>query len=246
MKVMVQVPGPINVDTRTLFERLERVNPGVKTTLWRPYDRVTSPSGKRFVIGVDEASAGTIAGPGFRNSIGLHSATFSFPGKPGAEAETEAPGEPRKVIGEGVGEGGIPNIMGSPLHTEKPPAQHGRNWVPGGNLFKRPGACIYVNGVDAMPLPQISTMNLAAAKLSFQERNMIRRIVICSSYLPYDAHDLPSNRQLEDLVNFRKTKNWDLLLLDRGSQPTFRNNVREEVIDITLWTSNIVHNIKEW
>ncbi|KAG8232116.1 hypothetical protein J437_LFUL012125 [Ladona fulva] len=105
-------------------------------------------------------------------------------------------------------------------------------------------------------------MDLAAAVLSFQERNIIRRIVICSSYLPYDTPDLPPNRELEDLVNFCKTKSWDLLvgcdsnshhsvsgssdvnprgeslleylmtielqLLNRGSQPTFRNNIREE------------------
>ncbi|KAG8234925.1 hypothetical protein J437_LFUL013472 [Ladona fulva] len=31
---------------------------------------------------------------------------------------------------------------------------------------------------------------------------MTRRIVICSSYLPYDAPDSPPNRELEDLVNF--------------------------------------------
>ncbi|KAG8239393.1 hypothetical protein J437_LFUL018245 [Ladona fulva] len=76
----------------------------------------------------------------------------------------------------------------------------------------RPRACIYVNGVDAMPLPQLSTMDLAAAVLSFQELNMIRRIVICSSYLPYDAPDPPPNRELEDLVNFCKTKSCDLLV----------------------------------
>ncbi|KAG8238577.1 hypothetical protein J437_LFUL018406 [Ladona fulva] len=122
-------------------------------------------------------------------------------------------------------------------------------------------------------------MDLAAAVLSFQERNMIRRIVICSSYLPYDAPELPPNRELEDLVNFCKTKRWDLVgcdsishhsvsgssdvnprggsileylmtielqLLNRVSQPTFMNNVREEVIDITLCTSNIGHKIKGW
>ncbi|KAG8229015.1 hypothetical protein J437_LFUL007569 [Ladona fulva] len=70
----------------------------------------------------------------------------------------------------------------------------------------KPRACIYVNGVDAMPLPQLRTMDLAAAVLSFQERNMIRWIVICSSYLPCDAPDPPPNRELEDLVNFCKTK----------------------------------------
>ncbi|KAG8236897.1 hypothetical protein J437_LFUL018741 [Ladona fulva] len=109
---------------------------------------------------------------------------------------------------------------------------------------------------------------------------MIRRIVICTSYLPYDDRDPPPIMEVEDLVNFCKTKSWDLLvecdsnshhsvwgssdvnpsgeslleylmttelqLLNRGSQPTFRNNVREEVIDITLCTSSIVHKIKGW
>ncbi|KAG8224589.1 hypothetical protein J437_LFUL009431 [Ladona fulva] len=141
-----KVPGPIKFDTRTLFERLERVNPGLKTTLWRPYDSVTLLSGTRFVIKVDEASAGTIACPGFRNSIGLHKAIFSFIGKPGVEAESEEPGESTKVMGEEV---------------SKPPAQQGLNWSPGRNPLKR-------------------------------------------------------------------------------------NNVREEVIDITLCTSNVVHKIKGW
>ncbi|KAG8223630.1 hypothetical protein J437_LFUL016594 [Ladona fulva] len=63
---------------------------------------------------------------------------------------------------------------------------------------------------------------------------MIRRIVISSSYLLYDDPDPPPNKELEDL------------LLNRGSQPTFRNNVGEEVIGITLCTSNIVQKIKEW
>ncbi|KAG8238444.1 hypothetical protein J437_LFUL002901 [Ladona fulva] len=134
--------------------------------------------------------------------------------------------------------------------------------------------------VDGMPLPQLSAMDLAAAVLSFQECNMIRGVVICSSYLLYDAPDPAPNRELKDLVNLCKTKSWDLLvgcdsishhsvwgssdgnpsgeslfkylittelqLLIRGSQPTFRNNAREEVIDTTLYTSNIVHKIKEW
>ncbi|KAG8239375.1 hypothetical protein J437_LFUL018717 [Ladona fulva] len=144
----------------------------------------------------------------------------------------------------------------------------------------RSRACIYVNRVDAIFLPLLSTMDLAAVVLLFQEQNMIRRTVICSSYLSYDAPDPPPNTELEDLVNFCKTKSWDLLvgcdsnshhsvwgssdvnpmgeslleylmttelqLLNRGSQPTFRSNVREEVIDISICTSNIVHKIKEW
>ncbi|KAG8225457.1 hypothetical protein J437_LFUL004458 [Ladona fulva] len=123
-------------------------------------------------------------------------------------------------------------------------------------------------------------MDLAAAVLSFQRWNMIRRIVICSSYLWYDAPDHPPNWELDGLVNFCKTKSWDLLvgcdsnshhsvwgssdvnprgeslleylmttelqLLNRGSQTTFRNNVREEFIDITLCTSNIEHKIEGW
>ncbi|KAG8228876.1 hypothetical protein J437_LFUL007613 [Ladona fulva] len=63
-------------------------------------------------------------------------------------------------------------------------------------------------------------MDLAAAVLSFQEQNMIRRIVICSSYLPYDVPDPPPNRELEDLVNFCKTKSWDLLTTSDGRPKT--------------------------
>ncbi|KAG8236931.1 hypothetical protein J437_LFUL014976 [Ladona fulva] len=175
----------------------------------------------RFVIGVDEASAGTVASPGFRNSIGLHEVIFSFLGKPGDETETEAPGESIKMMGEEVGEGG------SQIQAN---LQHSR----------------------------------AAT-------GVLEEIL---------SKDPPPNKELKDLVNFCKTKSWDLLigydsnshhsvsqssdvnprgeslleylmttelqLLNRGSQPTIRNNVREEVIDITLCTSNIVHKIKEW
>ncbi|KAG8239717.1 hypothetical protein J437_LFUL019155 [Ladona fulva] len=260
-KVMVWVPGPIKFDTRTHFERLEKVNPGLKTTLWRLYDRVTSPSGTKFVIGVDEASVGTIAGLANlqhrRTATGVLEEILSR-----CKIKVALIQEPWCCKGR---------IRGLNLR--------------GGQIISctfadRPRACIYVNGVDAMPLPQLSTMDLAAAVLLFQERSMIRRIVICSSYLPYDAPDPLPNRELEDLVKFCKTKSWDLLvgcdsnshhsvwgssdvnprreslleylittelqLLNRGPQPTFRNNVREEVIDITLCTSNIVHKIKGW
>ncbi|KAG8239629.1 hypothetical protein J437_LFUL019231 [Ladona fulva] len=219
--------------------------------------------------------------------------------KPGAEAESEAPGESVKVMGEeanfqhsraatGVLEEILSRGKIKVAPIQEPWCYKGRIRglnLKGGQIIScisaiRPRACIYVNGVDAMPLPQLSTMDLAAAVLSFQERNMIRRIVICSSSLRYDSPDPPPNRELEDLVNFCKTKSWDLLvgcdsnshhsvwgssdvnprgkslleylmttelqLLNRGSQPTFRNSVREEVIDITQCTSNRVHKIKEW
>ncbi|KAG8236655.1 hypothetical protein J437_LFUL014503 [Ladona fulva] len=257
------------VDANQLVKRKKRVNPGLKTTLWRPYNRVTSPSGTRFVIGVNEASAGAIAGPGFRNSIGLHKTIFSFIAQQGYNW---GPGE---ILSRGKIK--VALIQETWCYKGR---IRGLN-LRGGQIISctsanRPRACIYVNGVDAMPLPQLSTMDLAAAVLSFQEWNMIKRILICSSYLPYDAPDTPPNRELEDLENFCKTKSWDLLvgcnsnshnsvwgssdvnprgeylmttelrLLNRGSQPTFRNNIREEVIDITLCTSNIVHKIKGW
>ncbi|KAG8236316.1 hypothetical protein J437_LFUL015943 [Ladona fulva] len=52
---------------------------------------------------------------------------------------------------------------------------------------------------------------------------------------------LINNEQVGVKLGHNKAK-----LLNRGSQPTFRNSVREEVIDITLCTSNIVHKIKGW
>ncbi|KAG8228327.1 hypothetical protein J437_LFUL009372 [Ladona fulva] len=83
----------------------------------------------------------------------------------------------------------------------------------------RPRACVYVNGVDAKHLPQLSTMDAAAAVLSFQE---------------HDKED--------SYVLFLSTT------LNRESQPTFRNSVREEVFvfALSLCSSNIVHKIKEW
>ncbi|KAG8225458.1 hypothetical protein J437_LFUL004459 [Ladona fulva] len=137
-----------------------------------------------------------------------------------------------------------------------------------------------VSGETSLYLPaqvQESGRNRSFSDIFAQKHHLVLREklspkIICSSYLPYDAPDPPSNRELEDLENFCKTKSCDLLvgcdsnshhsvwgssdvnprgeslleylmttelqLLNRGSQPTFRNNVREEVIDITLCTSN--------
>ncbi|KAG8236940.1 hypothetical protein J437_LFUL016702 [Ladona fulva] len=176
----------------------------------RPYDRLTSPSGARFVIGADEASADTIAGPDFKNSIDPHKAIFSFLGKPGVEAESEVLGESAKAnlqhsrAATGVKEEILSKGKIKVALIQEPRCYKGRIRglnIRGGQIISstsadRPRACIYVNG--------------------------------------YDVPDPPPNRELEDL------------LLNRGSQPMFKNNVREEVVDITLCTSSIVHKIKEW
>ncbi|KAG8233308.1 hypothetical protein J437_LFUL013778 [Ladona fulva] len=52
------------------------------------------------------------------------------------------------------------------------------------------------------------------------------------------------NPRGESLLEYLMTT--ELQLLNRGSQPTFRNSVTEEVIDITLCASNIVHKINGW
>ena len=51
-----------------------------------------------------------------------------------------------------------------------------------------------------------------------------------------------TNRRLEDLMDYIITN--DLDILNTGTMPTFRNSVREEVIDITLFTGSFRDKVK--
>ena len=53
-----------------------------------------------------------------------------------------------------------------------------------------------------------------------------------------------TNRRGEDLVDYLITT--DLDILNTGTVPTFRNSVREEVIDITLCTGSFRDKVKKW
>ena len=53
-----------------------------------------------------------------------------------------------------------------------------------------------------------------------------------------------TNRRGEDLVGYLITT--DLDILNMGTIPTFRNSVREEVIDITLCTGSFQDKVKKW
>ena len=46
------------------------------------------------------------------------------------------------------------------------------------------------------------------------------------------------------MLNFILANN--LILLNEGTKPTFRNAIRQEVLDITFVSSNLAGSIQEW
>ena len=77
---------------------------------------------------------------------------------------------------------------------------------------ERPRTCIYVNGLNAVHLSEFTTRDQTAALLTLGGGEDGRRVVICSSYLPYDSPDPPPSAELERLVRHCNSKRWDLLI----------------------------------
>jgi hypothetical protein len=68
--------------------------------------------------------------------------------------------------------------------------------IPGHTLFSvsgidRPRACILTRNETAWMLPGFSCRDLVAVLIKYNEDGAERRLVVCSTYLPYDYEDPP-------------------------------------------------------
>lgn len=140
----------------------------------------------------------------------------------------------------------------------------------------RPRTCILATtGIDAMILPQFTTRDLVAIKIKGCRGEVILAsgyfpypedapppeevkslVEFCRNkgsalLLGCDANahnqlwgSSDTNSRGESLFEFLLESN--LIVLNRGSQPTFRNSLRSEVIDLTIATKNLVHRVSKW
>jgi hypothetical protein len=80
--------------------------------------------------------------------------------------------------------------------------------IPRYNLYSlrgkdRPRACILGRDIDIWELPDFSIRDLVVVLVKYKEDGGERRLVVCSTYLPYDSEDPhPPTRELVDLVRY--------------------------------------------
>jgi hypothetical protein len=89
--------------------------------------------------------------------------------------------------------------------------------IPGYSLFSvngidRPSAGILMRNETAWMLPGSSCRDLVAVLIKYNEEGVERRLVICSSYLPYDSEDPPPSKEFEDLVRYCEKENLYLVV----------------------------------
>jgi hypothetical protein len=77
---------------------------------------------------------------------------------------------------------------------------------------ERSRACIIATYMNLWVLPEFSCRDLVAVLVKYNGEGAERRIVVCSSYLPYDSEDPPPSRELEDLVRYCEKENLYLLV----------------------------------
>lgn len=138
----------------------------------------------------------------------------------------------------------------------------------------RPRTCIITNGqVTSNPIftyrdltavrvafPGISDFVLASAYfphdvcspppemnelLSYCTRNNLQLLVGCDSNSHHEVWgSSDTNKRGRDLMEFICTNN--LVFLNKGSSPTFRNSIREETLDLTLCSEVLSRFVQDW
>lgn len=146
---------------------------------------------------------------------------------------------------------------------------------------KNPRTCIYVKkGVNASPLIDFCTRDLTAILFKQILNGIVKIMMCCSLYLPYDEGANPDLSTLDGLLSFCKLKGYpmvfgmdansqhvmwgssktntrgiflsefimsrDLAILNNGNRPTFVNSIREQVIDLTLCSLDVLGDIGDW
>jgi hypothetical protein len=90
--------------------------------------------------------------------------------------------------------------------------------IPGYTLFSVKGidrhrACILTRNETAWMLPGFSCRGLMAVLIKYNVEGVVRRLVVCSAYLPYDSEDPPPSKEVEDLVRYCEKENFHLVVV---------------------------------
>jgi hypothetical protein len=89
--------------------------------------------------------------------------------------------------------------------------------IPGYTLYSaggmdRPRACILVGSMTSWMLPSFSCRDLVAVLVKYFEDGAERRLVVCSTHLPYDSKDPPPTKEFEELVRYCEDENLYLIM----------------------------------
>ena len=61
-------------------------------------------------------------------------------------------------------------------------------------------------------LPGFSCRDLVAVRIKCDEEGAEQRLVVCTAYLPYDSHDPPPSKELEEIVRYCENENLYLVV----------------------------------
>ena len=79
--------------------------------------------------------------------------------------------------------------------------------------MKLPRHAIFVRNMNIWVIPGFSCRDLVAVLVKYFENGSERRLVVSSTYLPYDCKDSPPPRELEELVQYCENKNLYLIVV---------------------------------
>ena len=80
------------------------------------------------------------------------------------------------------------------------------------SLNGRPRAVIYISkNLNIHPLYNLSSLDQAVLMLSISRNGKERKIIVCSSYFPYDSVSDPPTSEFNDLSDYCKINNLPLL-----------------------------------
>ncbi|KOC70414.1 hypothetical protein WH47_02917 [Habropoda laboriosa] len=97
---------------------------------------------------------------------------------------------------------------------------------------EKPRTCILVKGLSAILLPQVSCGNVTVIrlKLNLNDGGTLE-FLLGSVYMPYDSPDSLGS---------------EMMVLNRGTEPTFMDSRRQEVIDITISSEGMAGLVRNW
>ena len=87
-----------------------------------------------------------------------------------------------------------------------------------GNLFYksdtlRPRACIFCSkDLDATKLEQFCSRDVVTILLRYQIDKIVKNVILCSSYLPYDSVNPPPSEEMANVVRYSKTSNIPIII----------------------------------
>ena len=106
--------------------------------------------------------------------------------------------------------------------------------------------------------------DLTAVVIHFSSKEGIeRKVVACSAYFPSDAKEAPPPQEIKDRIGDCEAERLDLVIgcdanshhtvgttklgiFNVGCEPTFKNLVRKEVLDLSLASGSEKSKIRSW